>query len=311
MYIRNLVFEGGGVKGIAHIGALKKLEEKGLLNNVTGYAGTSIGGILACILSTGMKIEDLEQEILDTDLVKIKESNWFFTKIYNLVNKGGLYEMVNLKKWLISMLQKNNFNPDVTLAQHFQRTQKELVLCTTRLNRRDTLYMHHATTPDISLIDAMCMTACFPGYFTYYKYKSDTFVDGGVCVNYPFWIFNDIPKLYSGDFNKINKLTMNEETFGLKILAPQETNTTELYTGDVKIKSVTDTFLEIINTMFTQMEREEISSPQISNTIGIHTGNISALAFNISTLHKRFLILYGETAVEKFIRDRDGIVEFV
>ena len=40
-----LVLGGGGMKGFAHIGVMKALEERGIVP--TTYAGTSIGAMLA------------------------------------------------------------------------------------------------------------------------------------------------------------------------------------------------------------------------------------------------------------------------
>ena len=42
---KNLVFEGGGVKGIAYAGAMKVLEKKGILKNIVRVGGTSAGAI--------------------------------------------------------------------------------------------------------------------------------------------------------------------------------------------------------------------------------------------------------------------------
>ena len=38
---RNLVFEGGGVKGIAYVGAMTVLEKEGILKNIVRVGGTS------------------------------------------------------------------------------------------------------------------------------------------------------------------------------------------------------------------------------------------------------------------------------
>ncbi|VFS56685.1 Patatin-like phospholipase [Leminorella grimontii] len=51
----NLVFEGGGVKGIAYVGALEVLEEEGILDNVKNVAGSSVGAIAAVLVGLGYK----------------------------------------------------------------------------------------------------------------------------------------------------------------------------------------------------------------------------------------------------------------
>jgi|GEM_PF-1641233 len=51
------IFEGGGTKGIAHVGAYKACEERGL--RVLGVAGTSAGAILAGFLAAGFTADEL------------------------------------------------------------------------------------------------------------------------------------------------------------------------------------------------------------------------------------------------------------
>ena len=52
-HFRNLVFEGGGVKGIAYIGAMKVLKDEGILQNITRVGGTSAGAINAALFALG------------------------------------------------------------------------------------------------------------------------------------------------------------------------------------------------------------------------------------------------------------------
>ena len=54
----NGVFEGGGVKGIALIGALKRVEEEGI--EFSKVAGTSAGAIAAALVSAGYKAEEIK-----------------------------------------------------------------------------------------------------------------------------------------------------------------------------------------------------------------------------------------------------------
>lgn len=51
------VFEGGGAKGIAHIGALQALEEANF--KLEGFAGTSAGAIIAALAACGYKSDEL------------------------------------------------------------------------------------------------------------------------------------------------------------------------------------------------------------------------------------------------------------
>ena len=55
----NLVFKGGGPKGIAYMGALNVLEENGFFNELKRVGGTSAGAIQASLISVGYKSEEM------------------------------------------------------------------------------------------------------------------------------------------------------------------------------------------------------------------------------------------------------------
>ncbi|MCE5255839.1 MAG: patatin-like phospholipase family protein [Spirochaetaceae bacterium] len=48
---RNLVFKGGGVRGVAYMGAMEYFYREGYMRSVERVAGTSAGAITACVLS--------------------------------------------------------------------------------------------------------------------------------------------------------------------------------------------------------------------------------------------------------------------
>ena len=58
---RNLVFEGGGVKGIAYVGAMQVLEQRGLLAPIVRAGGTSAGAINALLYTLGYSIHEQYQ----------------------------------------------------------------------------------------------------------------------------------------------------------------------------------------------------------------------------------------------------------
>jgi NTE family protein len=48
--IKNLVFEGAGVRGIAYAGAIKELENNKLISQIEKVGGTSAGAITAMMI---------------------------------------------------------------------------------------------------------------------------------------------------------------------------------------------------------------------------------------------------------------------
>ncbi len=51
--VKNLVFRGGGSKGLAYVGALDALDEQGVLGQITHVAGSSAGAMTATIVACG------------------------------------------------------------------------------------------------------------------------------------------------------------------------------------------------------------------------------------------------------------------
>lgn len=62
---KNLVFKGGGPKGLAYLGALEAMEKNDLLKNVVRIAGTSAGAITATFLAFGVKSATISKELED------------------------------------------------------------------------------------------------------------------------------------------------------------------------------------------------------------------------------------------------------
>ena len=60
-HFRNLVFEGGGVKGIAYVGALQVLEEKKILPGIIRVGGTSAGAINAVLVGLNYSPAETQQ----------------------------------------------------------------------------------------------------------------------------------------------------------------------------------------------------------------------------------------------------------
>ena len=94
---------GGGVKGIAHIGALKFLFEHNVLTNLKATAGTSAGSLVALMIAFGnnttiTKYEKIERTMMSLNFSKLKqESCCFLKRAYDLFSKFGVSKKSNLE----------------------------------------------------------------------------------------------------------------------------------------------------------------------------------------------------------------------
>ena len=61
-----LVLSGGGAKGMAHVGALKIIEEAGIRIDYIG--GSSMGALVGGLYAYGYSAKQIEQFLLDNDL---------------------------------------------------------------------------------------------------------------------------------------------------------------------------------------------------------------------------------------------------
>jgi NTE family protein len=73
---RNFVFEGGGVKGLADVGALQVFQQKGILPDIIRVGGTSAGTICALLVGLSYPIDKISSIFLNIDFKKFLDSSW-------------------------------------------------------------------------------------------------------------------------------------------------------------------------------------------------------------------------------------------
>ena len=102
------VLEGGGVKGIALVGAISVLEERGY--EFRRVAGTSAGAIAASPVAADALAAELEEIMRALDYRRFQDGpRWrdlFIGKAMALLFEHGIYEGQHLKEWLGEQLAK-------------------------------------------------------------------------------------------------------------------------------------------------------------------------------------------------------------
>ena len=69
-----LALSGGGIRGIAHLGVLKALEEKNI--KVSIISGTSVGAMIGALYSHGYRPEFILEKIISTRFFKLLKPSW-------------------------------------------------------------------------------------------------------------------------------------------------------------------------------------------------------------------------------------------
>ena len=104
----DLVLEGGGVKGIALVGAISVLEDRGY--EFRRVAGTSAGAIVGSLVAANARAAELQEIMRGVDYRRFQDGpRWrdlFVGKVVALLFERGIYDGQYLKDWLGEQLTK-------------------------------------------------------------------------------------------------------------------------------------------------------------------------------------------------------------
>lgn len=186
--IINACFEGGGIKGLVYVGALKFLEERGF--KIFKTCGTSVGALFAALIAVGYKSNEIVDIIEETDYRLITNKN----KFKEGVRKLGLYNIDLLEKKLYELFTKKGkikfldlkYGDDYLLKIIVtEMTTKQMVIIP------DDLPKFGYSKDDFLISKAVAMSCSIPFVFNQYHLSKYIFVDGGVVNNFPIELILD------------------------------------------------------------------------------------------------------------------------
>jgi len=167
-----LVLGGGGIKGFAHIGVLRALEEHGIKPAV--YAGTSIGAMMAAATVAGLSADELARRaeaLRRRDLFRINH----FGMLMDRMKSRSIYLEEPLRTLTASVVPEGDFD---SLSQR-------LLVNTVDLERGTQIVWGLPGLRDVSVRDAVYASCALPGFFPPGRVDGRICVDGGVIDNLP------------------------------------------------------------------------------------------------------------------------------
>ena len=186
-----LALAGGGIRGLAHAGVLKALDENNI--KVKAIGGTSAGSIVATLYAMGYKpyyiyvlFKKYAQEIINIsnasllnglgNLIKSKKVG--FSGLNDGIMLEKMFNEIALRKRirLIEDIKKPLVISTVDIAE-----AKEYVI--TNCAPRDNLKDNYIT--EIEVGKAVRASSSFPAFFCPCEFKNHIFMDGGVLDNTP------------------------------------------------------------------------------------------------------------------------------
>ena len=182
---------GGGIRGIAHAGVLKALEDNGI--EIDAIGGTSAGSIVAALYAMGYKpyyiyllFKKYAQEIINIRNIPIINGIGKFVKCKK-IGISGLNDGVSLEKICNELAFRKEIKviadvkmplviPAVDIAE-----AKEYIF--TNCAPRDNIYDNYIT--EIEVGKAVRASSSFPAVFCPCEFKTHMFMDGGALDNIP------------------------------------------------------------------------------------------------------------------------------
>lgn len=287
---KNLVFEGGGVLGIAYAGAIKVLEEREILNNIENVAGTSAGSIVATLVAMKFNAAEIKEIINYTNFKSFQD----FFNPFRLFQSYGIFKGKTIINWLEGIIAKKGLKKDSTFKDFREAGFLNLCIFATDLNEKNIKKFSFETTPNVILVEAIRASISIPLYFEAYKFKNNNpdehlYIDGGVVYNYPLTTF---------DINGIS----NFETIGFHLDTLNKT--------DIEILTYNHPFKYISRLLSTSLKAQNVllnnSTDDLKRTVKIDDFDISVTDFNISDQNKEKLYQSGILYTNLYLDNYDN-----
>ncbi len=183
-----IALAGGGIRGIAHVGVLKALEENEIKIDIIG--GTSSGSMVAILYALGFSpyyiyilFKRYAKQMLSVDTMPIVNTigNFIANKKLEVCgfNSGKIieeaYNQIALKKGIkkIADIKKPIVIPTVDINE-----SKEYIFTNSKNSEKQYI-------SDISIGKAVRASSSLPGYFCPCDFQGHKFLDGGILDNVP------------------------------------------------------------------------------------------------------------------------------
>lgn len=171
-YNIGIALSGGGVRGFAHIGALRALEDVGIKPDI--IAGVSAGSIVAAFYASGMNADEIFNLLGNIDMSKFLQID---------ISKSGLLKLDKFKNFLDKHLPVKNI---------------EQLSIPTIIAATDIEQQHEMPFSSGNIAERVVASCSIPLVFKPVKVDGSYCVDGGVLHNLPSFYLRPLCKTVIG-----------------------------------------------------------------------------------------------------------------
>ena len=293
---RNLVFEGGGVKGVAYGGALEVLEQSQITPQIERVAGTSAGAITAALVSIGYTASEFVEIMMGIDFSKFEDGSDIGGPL-RLIEHYGWFKGDYFLNLMQSYIKQKAGDGRATFRDLAGKSGfKDLHVFGTDLSQQAVQQFSYQTTPDVAVADAVRISMSIPFFFESRSYDGNVYCDGGVLNNYPVWTFDQQYTATDPDSgHTMLHRTPNPETLGFHLdnldqPPPRPIDNVRRFAG-----SVFDALLDIQDILLKTNPGDERRTVFI-NDLGVKTTD-----FQLSDQTKWELIAQGRIATSAYL----------
>jgi NTE family protein len=287
------VFEGGGVKGIAFIGALSEMEAAGYIWEK--LAGTSAGAIVAALLAAGYSSEELRVIFTQMNYHRMLRPKGLGTvpvigPAYDLLFHKGLYPADPLESFVAELLRKKKIRTFGDLPPEKLRIIASDITEGKMLILPDDLTSFGIDPLTFPIARAVRMSSSIPYFFQPFILKrrnvSHYIVDGGLLSNFPVWLFDveGIPRW---------------PTIGFRLHDQNHDHEYAHISGLITFSKA------LIKTMLEAHDRMYVKKAQAVRTIFIQGLGVKATEFDLSEKKRMELYVSGQAAAREFLQRWD------
>lgn len=323
-HFKNLVFEGGGVKGIAYVGALQVLEAKGILNDVRRVGGASAGAINAVLVGLNYSLTEVESILKALNFKRFMDDSWGVVRDADrLLNQFGWYKGDFFRKWIGDLIGAKTGNPNATFLEIASLQEdkgfSDLYFVGTNLSTRFAEVFSCEHTPRMCVADAVRISMSIPLFFAARRSpRGDAYVDGGLLDNYPVKLFDRqkyvekhsvTPPYYQSHNERlaeagkeISPYVFNMETLGFRLDTAKEIavfrDQAEPPRHDVD--NFFDYAYALMDTVLSSQDNQHLHSDDWQRTIYIDTLGVRTTDFDLNDERKEALVKSGRENTEGY-----------
>jgi NTE family protein len=167
-----LVLSGGGLKGLAHIGVLRALEERGLTPGLV--VGSSMGSLVAAAWAAGMPLKEMTERAL-----AVRRRDIFQVAHVDMALKRMRAPAVYRREPLDALIES------LVGSRTFEVLERPLVINTVELNTGMQTLWGLPGLRSVRVADAVFASCALPGLFPPREIDGRWYVDGAVIENMP------------------------------------------------------------------------------------------------------------------------------